>query len=587
MIKIPSLHIISAQITLTFRRFPWVVVLVVCKAAVLWRLIESAGNEEEVNLMTRLAYPLFLATPLTIAIQLIAERKQWNAALVNGTNLLVITILTFYFFTLAEKPTPGDFYRFMLFMVASHLFVAYSAFLGKGKSNGFWQLNKTFFLQFLNASLYAITLYVGLIIAVKTVEYLFNITYLFKIEGDLFVLIAVVFHTLFFLSRIPANLDELDADSSYPTGLKIFTQYVLLPLEVVYMVILYAYTFKILFQWKLPEGGVAYLVMAFSIAGVLALLLLHPLRELAREKWVRLFSQRFYLALLPLIILLFIGIFKRINDYGITENRYIIAVLAFWLAGTTVYFLISKVKDIRLIPVSLSVIALLLAIGPWNIFAVARKSQINAFDKILTKNKLLNAENKIAGKVAVSAEEYKQLKSIIQFFRIRKQEGLEKYFTGLKSKYGMEFQHFDQMDELLAEHISNSRNDLGRNGNYVSFSSRSPESDGSTVLITNLNQLKFFAFNETTNLKIPPFVIDVSAKGRFINIYKNGSKLKTWDLSEKIRVLKSEFGTFSDKVPANALTLRYTTTRDDITIIFSSVNQSADYYYGEGVFVFK
>ncbi|CAG5071747.1 hypothetical protein DYBT9623_03738 [Dyadobacter sp. CECT 9623] len=587
MIKLPSLHHISDQLTNTIRRFPWVVAVAICKAAVLWRYLESTGNEEEINLMTRLAYPLFLATPLMIAIELIVERKQLKASWIIGINLLVSAILTLYFFTIPDEPTPRDYYRFMLFMVASHLLVAFSPFLSSGQTNGFWQFNKTLFLQSLNATLYAVTLYVGLLIAVKTVEYLFDITYLIKIEGDLFVLIAVVFHTLFFLSKIPVNLIELDEETSYPAGLKIFTQYVLLPLEVVYMVILYAYTFKIIFQWKLPDGGVAYLIMAFSIAGILALLLLHPLREMAREKWVRLFGKRFYLALLPLIVLLFIGIFRRINDYGVTENRYIIAVLAFWLAVITIYFLVSKMADIRWIPISLSVIALLLAIGPWNIFVVARNSQLRTFEKILTENKLLNANRQISGKVSVRSQDYQQLESIIQFFRSRKQKGLEKYFPGLKMKYGTGYQHYEQMDQILAEHVVNKPDNFRFNPNYVNYSSRSAESDSITVPIAGFNRLKFFALNNITDLKTDPYGIDLSAKGRFMNLYKNGNKVQTWDLSEKIRALKSSYGISSEKVKASEMVLKYTTPSDDLIIIFSSINQSGDYYSGEAVLVFK
>lgn len=537
--------------------------------------------------MIRLVYPLFLATPLLIATQLTSEQKHWKPSLVIGINLLLSAILALYFFTIPNEPSSIDFYRFMLFMVACHFFVAYAPFLSKSQSNGFWQFNKTLFLQFLNASLYAITLYIGLLIAVKTVEYLFNITYLIKIESDLFVLIAVVFHSLFFLSKIPANLHSLNDETNYPAGLKIFTQYVLLPLEVVYMVILYAYTVRILFKWKLPDGGVAYLVMAFSIAGILALLLLHPLRESVREKWVRLFSKRFYLALLPLIVLLFIGIFRRINDYGITENRYIIAVLAFWLAGTTIYFLVNKLADIRWIPVSLSAIALLLAIGPWNIFVVARHSQIRTFEKILQDNKMLNSSGHISGKVSVDLEDFRQLESIIQFFNTRKQKGLEKYFPGLKKKYKTDYQHYEEMRQILAGHVVNKPDNLGRYGNYANFSSRSPENENATLSISGFNQLAYFQLNQSTQLKSGPYKLDVSANGRFIHLYKNGSKLNTWDLSEKIRTLKSAYGHNFDSVPASEMMIRYTTADEDVAIAFSSINQGTDYYFGEGMLLIR
>ena len=45
----------------------------------------------------------------------------------------------------------------------------------------------------------------------------------------LWIVIAGVFETWFFLAGVPKNLEELDESDDYPKGLKIFTQYVLLP----------------------------------------------------------------------------------------------------------------------------------------------------------------------------------------------------------------------------------------------------------------------------------------------------------------------------------------------------------------------
>jgi hypothetical protein len=140
-------------------------------------------------------------------------------------------------------------------MAGAHLVVSFAPFIGFDEPNGFGQFNKTLFLQFLSASLYSLTLYIGLLIAIHAIKYLFNVEFSDQIEMDLAIVIFTFFHTVFFLNKIPDDLHNLDQQTDYPNGLKIFTQYVLLPLEVVYLIILYAYTGKILFQWKLPEGS--------------------------------------------------------------------------------------------------------------------------------------------------------------------------------------------------------------------------------------------------------------------------------------------------------------------------------------------
>ena len=227
-------------------------------------------------------------------------------------------------------------------------------------------------------------------------------------------------------------MDLLESQKAYSRGVKLFTQYVLLPLEVVYLLILYVYTAKILIQWQLPQGGVAYLVMAFSVAGIFALLLLYPIRDSAEERWIRIFTRWFYLALFPLIVLLGVAIFRRIGEYGVTENRYLVAALAVWLTGITIYFLISKKDDIRWIPLSLFVASFLLAVGPWSIFAYSRQNQAKRFGVLLEKYDLLDSRGKIARKDTLPREDYERLVSGVRYFRDRNEIGtLNPFFDSL------------------------------------------------------------------------------------------------------------------------------------------------------------
>src|SRR5665647_3558162 len=101
---------------------------------------------------------------------------------------------------------------------------------------------------------------------------------------------------------------------------------------------------------------VLYLVIGFSIGVIFSLLLIYPVRNDENNKWILIFSRFFYFALFPLIILLFLAVKRRISDYGITEQRYFILVLALWLLFIAIYFLFSKSKNIKLIPVSLCIL---------------------------------------------------------------------------------------------------------------------------------------------------------------------------------------------------------------------------------------
>src|SRR5690606_24507962 len=135
---------------------------------------------------------------------------------------------------------------------------------------------------------------------------------------------------------------KLNHVNTFPKGLKIFVQYILIPLAIIYLLILYAYSAKILVEWNLPNGWVSMLILWYAVFGILAILLAYPLRDDTDNPWVRLYSRFFFVGLLPLILLLFIAVGVRIGDYGVTELRYYVVLLGIWLMMMALYFIFSK-----------------------------------------------------------------------------------------------------------------------------------------------------------------------------------------------------------------------------------------------------
>ncbi|MBX0290173.1 DUF4153 domain-containing protein [Hymenobacter sp. HSC-4F20] len=213
-----------------------------------------------------------------------------------------------------------------------------------------------------------------------------------------------------------------------------FTQFVLLPLVVLYLGILYAYMGRILVQWELPEGWVSVLVLALSVAGILALLLIHPIRNAAENTWIRTFARWFYLALFPLLGLLAVAISTRIRAYGITEERYFVLILAAWLLVMATYFLVRKGQGIIWIPASLALVALLSAAGPWGAFATAERSQLGQLREIsaqytLLQNGKLDGAGQRVPKLPLVVRQ--RLTSIFEFFAERQAlDQLQPLFAG-------------------------------------------------------------------------------------------------------------------------------------------------------------
>ncbi|MBI2281417.1 MAG: DUF4153 domain-containing protein [Bacteroidetes bacterium] len=167
-----------------------------------------------------------------------------------------------------------------------------------------------------------------------------------------------------------------------------FTQYILLPLLGLYLIILYSYGVKIISLWDWPKGIVSYLITCVAVLGIFNFLLMFPYAKQEGNSWIKWTTKAYYFILIPLVVMLFIAISMRLNDYGITINRYIIYLLGIWLSLVCIYFIIGK-TNIKFIPVSLFTVIVLMSFGPWSMFSVSEKSQANRLKHILEENNFL------------------------------------------------------------------------------------------------------------------------------------------------------------------------------------------------------
>ncbi|GGH00704.1 hypothetical protein GCM10007415_40810 [Parapedobacter pyrenivorans] len=374
--KLPSLGNLYKNAIIVFKRFPTLFVTVVFATALCCFLLDepAIGNATKNKLWQLLATCNLLFT-LGLSVDLFAESKTYTPIRKWVLRVAAMVLCLLLYTVLDPSEYHTDVVRFGLFAFAFHQLVAFAPFITHNGSNNFWHFNKSIFLRFLTAALYSLTLFVGLAIAIFAVEELFNLDLPSKIYSQLFAVIAIGFNTLFFLAGVPTAFDRETLGAQYPKGLKIFTQYVLIPLMTIYLGILLIYEIKILADWELPKGIVATLIMGYAVFGILSLLLVWPIKSDAGNRWVRLFSQFFYLTLIPLLALLAFAIYKRVANYGFTEERHILLVLGLWLAGISGYSLLFRKDNIKLIPMSLFAVALLSTFGPQSAANISRQSQ--------------------------------------------------------------------------------------------------------------------------------------------------------------------------------------------------------------------
>lgn len=387
------------------------------------------------SLCVRLILIANLGLVLSISLSLLSESNSYSVLKKNLFRLIMLLIIVGLFFLIDPLKRETDFFRFILLALVFHLSVSFAAYFGKGHINAFWQFNRIIFLRFLIGGIYSAVLFLGFAAAIGSMNFLFNFKFQWDTFAILWVWIAGIFQTFFFLSGVPVNLNELEEDKTYPGGLKIFTQFVLIPLATVYAIILLAYEAKILIEWELPKGLVSNLILGYAVFGILSLLLIYPVRNQDENKWLKTFSRSFYYVLIPLIILLVWAVLARVIDYGITEERYFLIILAAWLAFINAYFLLSKSQNIMIIPFSLCLVTVLSVYGPQGAFSTSRRSQINELKQLFEKQGSLDGDKIISLKLKPGEEDMTRMINIVDY--LVNMHGLESFSPILKQDPGI------------------------------------------------------------------------------------------------------------------------------------------------------
>ena len=104
--------------------------------------------------------------------------------------------------------------------------------------------------------------------------------------------------------------------------LRLILNFILSPAVIIYTVILYTYFIKIAFQWDLPKGGVAWMVMGFITVALVG----RMAQSILTKRYYDWYYNRFTLIAIPPLIMYWIGSIYRIQLYSFTESRFYLMV---------------------------------------------------------------------------------------------------------------------------------------------------------------------------------------------------------------------------------------------------------------------
>ena len=170
----------------------------------------------------------------------------------------------------------------------------------------------------------------GISLLLMSIHLLFDV----DIDEELFAHAAVICFGMVmptvFLAFVPEKEDMEKEEIRIPVPLMKFVHYLILPILGLYLLVLLVYEIKILVTWDLPRGYISYLVSAAMAGVILVEFLLYPTAHEENNKFDSTVLKLLPAAMVPLLLLMTVGIFRRLSDYGLTVSRLYLLLFNLW-----------------------------------------------------------------------------------------------------------------------------------------------------------------------------------------------------------------------------------------------------------------
>ena len=349
-----------SQISSAFRRFP------IASAFAILTFIALIFNSEYIDLLDSnlfspentegflfhfyvwfCFYPpaALLVSLATSLVQESLKNRKWQPQVITGGSLFVLSVFLFFFFT--RSFTWANYY-FIETIIFVYLIAALSIFIAP-----FWkQKDENAFWIFLFRNLKA--LIVGAVVAslllgsVEALVFAFGQLFEYEFDEKIFLYIfffcaSIVFPILYFtgIPSIEECHSETPALSKFATSTIRFLFFPVLSLAIL---LFYAYIVKFIVQWDMPQGMVSYFVSGFMIYMLALVTIMYPTRLGSGQSFEKKLLKIFPVACIPLVVMMSVGLVRRISDYGISEMRIYVAAINIFFYAVIAILLIDKIK---------------------------------------------------------------------------------------------------------------------------------------------------------------------------------------------------------------------------------------------------
>ena len=352
---------------------------------------------------------------LSLSATLFAEGRGWSRLPSFG---LAVAALAFAGLVswLQDSSDAWESPAFYLLVPGSILLMIAAPFLRRGvRDRAVWDFNLASWLSVLFGGIVAVGLGLGITAVLGGLEILFDLDLDNDYYQDSWIICMSLVWPWQTLAGIPGQCDE-PAGEAPPRWAEYVVSWMLIPLALVYLALLYAFAAKSLAVWDLPRGTVGWLVGGFAAFGLAVWSAAYPFRETG-NRLARLYCRWFHYALVVPVILLAVGVGVRVAEYGITEKRYALILLTLWLGGIALYGILVRPARLAVAPVAFAAMLIAGAVGPWGATPVSIRSQLNQLETMLTDAGILidgriNPDEGLAGPAEV-----KRINSIVRYLR--------------------------------------------------------------------------------------------------------------------------------------------------------------------------
>lgn len=358
----------------------YIIALYTAIIRILYIYYEPASSAlSEILLSCGFVFPLMVT--ISLISQIIWKKNYWNMVW-----YVIVWLIGIWFYSyILHLGVFNDDYSGMeqhrIFVVLSYIiarwsllwWIAYSTY--KTSLQTRWWL-KELLINILIAIVSSLILRWWLSASIGSVDYLFDVDIYYK----RYQYIGVISFCIVGVSIVLTNLATTKKVDDYTKILRFFGLYIFLPLAIVYAVILMSYGAKILITQTWPKWLISWMVIWYTIRCTIVYFLTYPLQNLT---WIKNIHTWYFVSILVFLPLLIWAIRQRISQYGITEDRYLIVMIALWIAVVGLWSLIWRSKSWLLMIGWLLILAISSVYTPWSATSISLASQTYRLEQLL------------------------------------------------------------------------------------------------------------------------------------------------------------------------------------------------------------